>query len=92
MRPALVVQADAPNRNENYPNTIVVTVSRSGRDIPSHVVLNPTQDNGLQAVSYAKCEQVLTISKERVGGKIGRVDSEAIGKVSKALKRMMDLP
>lgn len=91
MRPGLIVQADAPNRNANYPNTIVVAVSRSGRAVPSHVELQPTQENGLSARSFAKCEQLQTISKERVGSLIGRLDSEQMRKVSVALRRMMEL-
>ncbi len=92
MRPALVVQADAPNRNENYPNTIVVAVSRSGRDVPSHVPLQPTPENGLREASYAKCEQVQTISKERLCERIGHVGTAEMRQVAAALKRMMELP
>ena len=92
VRPGLVVQADAPNRNENYPNTIVVAVSRAGRDVASHVVLEPTPDSGLKARSFAKCEQVQTVSKERVRERIGRVTTEQMARISIALKRMMELP
>jgi len=90
-RPGVVVQTDAANRNENYPNTIVVALSRSGRMVPSHVVIQPTPDNGLSALSYVKCEQVQTISKERLLGFIGRLTSEEMRQVAVALRRMMEL-
>lgn len=91
LRPALVVQANAPNRNENYPNTIVVAVSRSGRDVPSHVLVEPAEENGLQAPSYVKCEQLQTISKERLSERIGRLTADDMREVSAALRRMMSL-
>ncbi len=91
LRPALVVQADAANRNENYPNTVVAAVSRSGRDVPSHVRLEPTPENGLRTTSDVKCEQLQTISKERLADPIGRLGPDDMRRVSAALKRMMDL-
>lgn len=91
-RPGLVVQTDTANRNVRYPNTMVVAVSRSGRDIPSHVFLLPSPESGLSEGSYAKCEQVQTISKERLEERIGRVAADELHRVSLALKRMLALP
>lgn len=88
-RPALIVQLDPANRNPNYPNTIVVTISRSGREVPSHVPINPTTENGLRELSYAKCEQILTVSKDRLVERIGHVSPDRMTEVSEALKRML---
>ncbi|HEY3414604.1 MAG TPA: type II toxin-antitoxin system PemK/MazF family toxin [Armatimonadota bacterium] len=88
-RPALIVQLDPANRNTTYPNTIVVTISRSGRDVPSHVPIDPAPGNGLRERSYAKCEQILTVNKDRLAGRIGHVTEETMAKVSDALKRML---
>lgn len=62
-RPALIVQNDYGNQTPNYPNTIVVAISTKGRPIPFHVRIEPSETNGLKAVSYVKSEQILTISK-----------------------------
>ncbi len=86
-RPALVVQNDPFNRNARYPNTIVVAVSTHGRDVPVHVMLEPTVENGLRERSYVKCEQVMTISKDRLEERIGTVDAETLAQVDRALKR-----
>ena len=91
-RPSLIVQADAPNRNPRYPNTIVATISEHGRDIPSHVRLEPTPENGLAYASYVKCEQILTISKSRLQERIGGVEEADLRRVEQALKRMLALP
>jgi mRNA-degrading endonuclease toxin of MazEF toxin-antitoxin module len=93
MRPALVVQNDHGNLSETYPNTVVVTVSTKGRDIPFHVRIPKSPDNGLKADSYAKCEQILTIAKARlVGAPWGSVTPEEMSRIEAALKLSLALP
>jgi len=84
-RPAVVVQTDAANRNPKYPNTIVVTVSTKGRDVPTHVRVEPDERNGLARTSYVKCEQVLTISKHRLERRLGRLAKDGIESIDRAL-------
>ena len=88
-RPALVVQTDAGNGNVRYPNTIVVTVSSQGRPVPTHVPLQATATSGLKNTSYAKCEQVMTISKERLQSKIGRVSQTELDHIFQALLQVL---
>jgi mRNA interferase MazF len=90
-RPALVIQTDAANHNPGYPNTIVVTISTRGRDVPFHIRIDPSTENGLDLISFAKCEQVLTISKDRLQQKIGLVGKEVMAGVERALKMVMGL-
>ena len=89
-RPALVVQTDAANHS-SYPNTIVVAVSTKGRDVPFHVSLEPSEENGLSEPSFAKCEQILTISKSRVTERLGRLGAADLGRVEAGLKRVLRL-
>ena len=91
LRPALVVQTDAANLNPKYPNTIVVAISTKGKPVPFHVLVEPSDQNGLKKRSYAKAEQVLTISKERLIEYIGTVDPEVMDKVEEAVKMVLDL-
>jgi mRNA interferase MazF len=90
-RPALVVQRDVANRNENYPNTIVVAVSTKGKPVPFHVEIPPDDANGLTQISYAKCEQLQTASKERLIDRIGKIDPKIMAEVDIALKKVLDL-
>ena len=91
-RPAVIVQADAANLHSGYPNTIVVAVSRSGRSVPFHVRIPATVKNGLTSdPSYVKCEQVMTISKERLQQYLGDLEPEDLKRVSAALKKTMEL-
>jgi len=90
-RPALVVQTDAANHNPRYPNIIVVTVSTKGRDVPLHVPLEVTDESGLTSPSFAKCEQLLTISKERLESRLGNTSEEELAQVEEALRLVLDL-
>ena len=92
MRPALVIQADAGNRNPRYGLTIVAALSTKGKaTIPTHVELTPSPGNGLREVTYVKAEQVMTVSKERLRDRIGRVSEQDMVRVEAALKRSQGL-
>ena len=84
-RPALVVQTDTANENPRDTNVLVVTVSSQGRPVPSHVQLMATSESGLKVDSFAKCEQIMTISKERLEGQIGVVSQGDLERVFRAL-------
>lgn len=90
--PALVVQENPASANPNYPLTVVVAISTQGRAIATHVAIEPTTLNGLSTPSYAKCEQIQTISKARLIQRIGVLELEAIARVNEALKRVLALP
>ena len=90
-RPALIVQTDPANHNPRYPNTIVVTISTKGRNVPSHVRVEPTAENGLAPPSFIKCEQLLTISKERLEKRLGRLSAGDIEHVATALRVVLEL-
>lgn len=91
IRPSLILQTDKGNSNNNYPNTIVVTISTKGRKIPFHIELKPNTTNGLTEISYVKCEQILTVSKERLYKKIGEISETEIQKVEKAVKLVLGM-
>ncbi|MBI2928243.1 MAG: type II toxin-antitoxin system PemK/MazF family toxin [Verrucomicrobia bacterium] len=90
-RPALVIQTDAANTNPRYPNTIVLTISTKGLPITTHVKLEPDAANGLRETSFVKCEQVMTISKERLETRLGRIQPEQMRRVEAALRAALSL-
>ncbi|HHS49354.1 MAG TPA: type II toxin-antitoxin system PemK/MazF family toxin [Desulfurella acetivorans] len=91
IRPSLIIQVDSGNINQNYPNTIVVTISTKGKSIPFHIKVSPSKENGLSSISYVKCEQILTISKERLTKKLGILEEQYKEKVEEALKSVLNL-
>ena len=91
IRPALVIQTDAGNTNPSYPNTIVLAMSTKGRRIPFHIRIESSIENCLKNTSFVKCEQILTISKERLVEKIGILEEGYAGEIEKALKLVLEL-
>jgi mRNA interferase MazF len=59
--------------------------------VPSHVHVEPTDENGLTAPSFIKCEQLLTISKERLEKRLGRLSPDDLEKVAAALRVVLAL-
>ncbi len=90
-RPALIIQTDAANANPHYPNTIVLTLSTKGHPVTSHVEIKPSAHNGLRETSYVKCEQILTVSKERLGKLVGTVSAADLQRVEFALRKVLVL-
>lgn len=90
-RPALIVQTDAANSNPGYPNTIVLAISTKGKPVPFHVALQPSRSNGLAEASFVKCEQVLTVSKERLAKKLGTINEKEMQQVTQALRLVLEI-
>ena len=90
-RPAVIIQTDAGNTNPNYSNTIVAAITSTVARVPTHVDIQPSKENGLSRISCVKCEQLVTVSKDRLAGSIGKLDADDMGRVDVALKRAMAL-
>ena len=90
-RPALVIQTDAANSNPRYPNTIVITLSTKGLPVATHIPIEPDANNGLREKSWVKCEQVLTISKQRLYQQWGQLSATAMSKVESAVKTALGM-
>jgi mRNA interferase MazF len=91
-RPAIIIQTDAANTNPRYPNTIVLTLSTKGLNVATHVRIEPDYANGLKETSWAKCEQILTISKDRLTTLWGIVSAEDLSRIESATKTALALP
>src|SRR6266576_4906234 len=91
IRPALVIQNDRGNASLSYPLTIVASMSRTERELPLHVRIAPSEENGLTDLTDVKCEQVMTIEKSRLIRRRGIITSEELNKVDGALKLRLDL-
>ena len=90
-RPALVIQNDRGNASPSYPLTIVASMSRTERELPLHVRIAPTPENGLSDSTDVKCEQVMTIEKSRLLRKRGSISSDELSRVDHALRLSLNL-
>src|SRR6059058_5731938 len=91
IRPALIIQNDRGNLSANYPLTIVASMSRTERELPLHVRIAPSEENGLTDYTDVKCEQVMTIEKSRLLRRRGSINAEELHRVDTALKLSLSL-
>jgi mRNA interferase MazF len=90
-RPALIIQNDRGNASPSYPLTIVASMSRTERELPLHVRITPSEDNGLTDYTDVKCEQIMTIEKSRLIRRRGSISPEELHRVDNALKLSLNL-
>ena len=90
-RPALIIQNDRGNSSPSYPLTIVASMSRTERELPLHVRITPSLENGLTDYTDVKCEQVMTIEKSRLMRRRGSITVEEMHHVDQALRISLNL-
>jgi mRNA interferase MazF len=88
-RPAVVVSAD-PLNDSRAGVVIVVPTTTARRNLPSHIEID-RDGSGLDEVSYAKCEDVKSVSEQRLIARRGGVDEETTFQIARALCFLMDL-
>jgi mRNA interferase MazF len=88
-RPAVVVSADLLNECGAGVVIVVPTTTRR-RDLPSHVEIEPG-DSGLDDVSYAKCDDVKSVSEQRLLARLGAVNTEVTFSISRTLRFLLEL-
>lgn len=89
-RPAVIVQTDAlPAQHAS----VIVCQMTSELSEPSdfRVVIEPAENNGLRARSQVMADKPVTIRRERIGGRIGRLDERDIARLNIALAFVMGL-
>ena len=91
VRPALIIQNDRGNASLSYPLTIVASMSRTERELPLHVRIIPSEENGLTDATDVKCEQVMTIEKSRLIRRRGCISMDELSRVDIALKLSLNL-
>lgn len=88
-RPAVIISDDRLNRSRAE-LAIVVPVTTSRRGLPSHVEIEPG-DSGLKHSSYAKTEDVKSISTSRLSRRLGAVPPDRLNRIEHALRLILGL-
>lgn len=88
-RPAVVVSTDALNEGPSGV-VLVVPLTSTRRQLPSHVEIEPGA-SGLDHPSYAKCEDVKSISERRLVDRLGAADSESMFEMVRILRYLLEL-
>jgi mRNA interferase MazF len=87
VRPALIVSNDVFNHGSVGLVTVVPLTSK-GRPIRSFLRVEPPE-GGLSQVSFIICDQVRTISAERLGKRLGSISPRTLAEVERRLKFLL---
>lgn len=90
VRPVLVIQNDVGNK---YSPTVVIAAITSQIEkakLPTHVEVE-AKEYGLEKDSVILLEQIRTIDKQRLQGKVTELDDRVMLKVNQALKISLGL-
>ena len=88
-RPGLVISVDRFNQSP-ADLIIIIPVTTREKGIRSHVPIEPSK-SGLNKVSFIKCEDIRSVSKERLMHHVGEVDQGTLSQVEDKLRILMDL-
>jgi len=88
-RPAVVVSADQLN-DSRAGVTIVVPLTTTHRGLPSHIEIDK-RGSGLDETSYAKCEDIKSVSEQRLIAQLGLVEEQVMFQIARALRFLLEL-
>lgn len=89
LRPALVVSADELNAT-GAGVVIVVPCTSTRRGLSTHVEID-AGTSGLEAVSYAKCEDMKSVSDQRLVTRLGWAPLETMFEVSRVMRFLLEV-
>jgi mRNA interferase MazF len=88
-RPALIVSVDRFNRS-HYGLHIVLPLTKQDKRMPSHVEIRPPEA-GLALRSFIKCEDVRSVSLQRLGRYVGQVAPDTLERAEDRLRLLLGL-
>lgn len=88
-RPALIVSDDLFNQS-HAELVIVLPITSKGKTIRSHVPVSPPE-GGLNVQSYIKCEDVRSISIQRLEQRLGKVTARTMNEIENRLRIILVL-
>lgn len=88
-RPALIVSDDLFNQS-HAALVVVLPITSKSKGIRSHVPVAPPE-GGLSAQSYIKCEDVRSISIERLERRLGKVSAGTMNEIENRLRIILVL-
>ena len=89
-RPAVIVQSDA--FPENHASVVVCQLTSELADAPDfRLTIDPTPENGLRLKSQVMADKPVTVRRERIGKKIGRLGNQDMARLGIALAFVLGL-
>lgn len=84
-RPALVIQNDVGNRESDVVIVAAITSHQKGDHLYPVNVLVQAPEGGLKHDSVVRLDQIRSVDKERLAGRLGELHPETMEKVDRAL-------
>jgi mRNA interferase MazF len=89
-RPAVIVQTDA--FPESHASVVVCQLTSELVDAPDfRVTIDPRPENGLRLTSQVMADKPVTVRRERIGRKIGRLGTQDMARLNAALAFVLGL-
>lgn len=88
-RPGLVVSVDLFNKGPAG-LVIVIPITTKEKGIPLHVEIKAAE-GGLTKRSFIKCEDIRSVSRERLAQRLGQVTRSTLDAVEDRLRILLDL-
>lgn len=89
-RPVLVVSNESCNKYSSIISVVALTTQDKTK-LPTHVNIKADEDNGLEENSLVLCEQIISLPKDLLKCKKGRLNNNDMRKIDKALKVQLNL-
>ncbi|HZT81050.1 MAG TPA: type II toxin-antitoxin system PemK/MazF family toxin [Gemmataceae bacterium] len=92
LRPAVVIQADA--LNQLISDTVLVAITGRSRAAATEVLIDPGVEtaSGLTRLSYAVCNNFLTIDQGLLHSRRGELSAAAVQEIEAKIKAALELP
>jgi mRNA interferase MazF len=84
-RPVLVIQNDVGNKHSPTVIVAAITGKEEQTPLPTHCILAPEAENGLDRESIVLLEQIRTIDKRRLKAFVGTLGEDIMWKIDRAL-------
>lgn len=87
-RPCLILSSNSFNKT-SVGLVIVIPITTKKKNIPLHIPIDPGQ-SGLKIFSYIMCEQIRSVSIERIENYSGKLDEDILLEIEYILKKILD--
>lgn len=88
-RPALIVSVDLFNQGPAG-LVVVIPITTKNKGIPLHVQIEPPE-GGLKNTSYIKCEDIRSISKDRLITQLGIISPKTMASVEDRIRILLGI-
>jgi mRNA interferase MazF len=88
-RPALVL-GPPDSFGPVFPFVAVTPLTTTRRKLSLHIEVEPTDESGLDEISYIQCELLRSINRRRLVHRLGNIDPDVSLRVSSVVKTLLN--